>query len=160
MNTYTKEDIDKMSYEDLKEQEEKHLRNAQIFRVLAEDTKSKEVTKDGVQAFYNYEFESSSGLTDEFARFNREYKKSLKKILKGYKLLNWNRGHFECSAFFQNESTDKIVYISCSDVRYFKNGWHNDILIREAEHEKDYTGGSNWKATLYTLKEVADKLTK
>jgi hypothetical protein len=108
-----------------------------------------------------HEFDSSSGLTEDWAKFARDMKLYLYGIFKSeYKLVSFSRGHFYFSSFFKNIKTDKLVYISCSDVRYFPGQWHNDLLIRTAKHEKDYTGGSNNTCSLNELRKMADKLTK
>lgn len=112
-----------------------------------------------MQQWRGVEFDSSSGLTPEFEQFAKDYRKSMTEIMRaGYKLVSWSRGHFYCSSFWRHEASGKLVYISCSDVRHFPEGWDRDILIRTAQHDKDYTGGSNNSATLAELKEVADRL--
>jgi len=89
----------------------------------------------------NHEFESSSSTTEEFKSFSRDIKKYLKEKMVGYNLVNYNRGHFYFSAFFEKD--EKFIYISSSDVRHFKDEWLNNLLVRTAENEKDYTGGRN-----------------
>jgi len=111
-----------------------------------------------MEDYLTVEFESSSDTTPQFASFARKYKNAIKKQLEahGFELVEWIRGHFYCSGFAKKSG--KYIYFSCSDVRYFSNGWYDDLLVRTAEHDKDYTGGSNNWATLNTLGEVADKL--
>ncbi len=104
-----------------------------------------------------YYFESSCHLTPEFAEFAKQIKSYLKKI-EGYELVDFLRGHFEFSAFLKNIKTGKLVYVSCSDVRYFPDEWYNNLLIRTASHEKDYTGGSNNYVKFIELKKMADRL--
>jgi hypothetical protein len=77
-----------------------------------------------------------------------------------FELVNWNRGHFYISAFFKNKLTEKLIYISCSDVRFFPNEWCFNILIRTVKHDKDYSGGANNFTSLYTIYEDAVRLTK
>lgn len=36
-----------------------------------------------------------------------------------------------------------MVYFRISDVRFFKNEWIDEILVRAAYNEKDYKGGRN-----------------
>ena len=104
--------------------------------------KSQSSKKMGIEKWLNNDFESSSGLTDEFAQFAREYKKHIMASLpKGAELVNFNRGHFYISGFVKRENN--FVYFSCDDVRGSNNGWYESILIRTAKHDKDYTGGSN-----------------
>lgn len=107
-------------------------------------------SKIGIEKWLDYTFESSSMTTPEFASFARECKKELAKQLPdNCEIVAWNRGHFYISCFIKNITTGKFVYLSTSDVRHFPNEWYNNILIRTAKHEKDYTGGSNdwsdWK---------------
>ena len=90
-------------------------------------------------------FQSSTRNTKEFLFFVRLYKNKITKDAKenGLALVKWSTGHFYCSAFFENIKTGKLVYMSCSDVRFFKNGWCDNILIRTATNDRDYTGGNN-----------------
>ena len=44
------------------------------------------------------------------------------------------------------------MYMSISDVRFFKNEWYNHILFRTAKSEKDFTGGTNLYTTLPLLR--------
>ena len=108
-----------------------------------------------------HEFESSSYTTDEFARFSIAMRATIKaELAPEFDLVTYNRGHFYFSAFFRNKSNGKLVYISSSDVRYFPNSWAKNLLIRSAEHEKDYRGGPNNYSELATLKTKAHYLTK
>lgn len=92
----------------------------------------------------DYNFESSSGLTEEFNDFYKDFRKYIKNIIpSNYSLVKINRGHFYVSGFIKNNDTEKYVYFSCSDVRFSKDEWKNRLLIRTAKHEEDYTGGSN-----------------
>ena len=104
--------------------------------------------KTGIEKWRGNCFESSSGLTKEFSDFARDYRRELKKAIgDSYIIAAWSRGHFAVSAFVRNIKTGKTAYISTSDVRGGRDGWYNNILIRTAKHEKDYTGGSNGYAT-------------
>jgi len=115
----------------------------------------------GIESWLGYTFESSSCLTPEYAQFSREIKSYIKKQLgEDLELINWNKGHFYFSGFIKNKLTKRLVYASCSDVRFWKDGWYNNLLIRTAESEKDYTGGSNNHCSLKGLKDKALKLTE
>lgn len=119
---------------------------------LLEEKKSRGTT--GMQEWIDYSFESSSGLTEEFAQFARDFKKELTKMVNlEWELVNWSRGHFEVSGFLKNRSTEKYIYFSTSDVRHFQNEWYENILIRTAKHDKDYTGGRNCFTTWENLPE-------
>jgi len=90
-------------------------------------------------------FESSSGRTPQFAAFSSAYRRHLVNSLKGsdFKLVTWSVGHFYCSAFIENQHNFKLAYINFSDVRFFPGDWLNHVLVRSAQHMKDYTGGRN-----------------
>ena len=92
-----------------------------------------------------------SVVSDDYKSFQTKYRNYLKKVCKenGYELVSFNPSHYEFSCFIKGN--DKFVYISISDVRYFKNQWYNHILIRSAKHEKDYTGGFNQYTSLQLL---------
>ena len=93
-------------------------------------------------ALLEQEFESSCGLTPQFATFAKTFKRELKKELEesvGITEFDFHRGHFVCSGFFKTND-DRIFYFSQSDVRFFKE---NKLLVRTAKHFKDYTGGKN-----------------
>ena len=115
----------------------------------------------GIEKWLNYKFESSSSLTPEFAQFRKEIKSYIKKQLdKDLELIMpFGTLHFAFSGFIKNKLTGKFVYFSCDDVRYSKNAWHNNLLIRTALNEKDYTGGSNGWCKLPNLSEKTLLLT-
>jgi len=94
--------------------------------------------------WFDHHFESSSGPTVEFNTFAKDFKRNLKEELgNGFELVGWSKGHFYVSTFIRNLTNQKLAYLSISDVRHFRNGWFKNILIRTAEHDKDWTGGSN-----------------
>lgn len=87
------------------------------------------------------EFESSSGLTEQFASFYRLFKGEFTRALKEnleVKEIHISRGHFYISGFFQLVD-GKIWYFSLGDVRW----GDGKLLIRTAKSFQDYTGGSN-----------------
>jgi len=89
-----------------------------------------------------YEFTSSISETDEFKAFARDFKRCINSIIPdGIELVKFSRGHFYCNGFLKRD--DKFIYFSIPDVRYWKDKWFNNILIRSAENTEDYTGGSN-----------------
>ena len=84
-------------------------------------------------------FESSSGLTEEFAAFSKALKSLIKNLLpQDANLVSFSRGHFYCSGFIEKHG--KFVYFSTSDVR---PTWNQSFLIRTASDGKDYRGGAN-----------------
>lgn len=119
---------------------------AQIEALLEENKKLKEhlQTKsksNSVEKWLGYEFESSCGDTDEFLAFVKDFRKFIKENLPdNSELVGFNKNHFECSGFVKRDT--HYVYFSISDVRYWQ-GWYDNVLIRTAKHEKDWTGGSN-----------------
>lgn len=103
------------------------------------------------------EFQSSATRTKEYSDFFRDLKKHIKSILpEGSELVNFKPNHFDGSGFVKRG--DKYVYISISDVRYFKDQWYNQMLIRTAKHDKDWTGGSNGYTDLPNFKKNVERL--
>jgi len=105
-------------------------------------------------------FQSSTGLTEEFARFARDFKKYLREVCStDYDIVNFSRGHFYLSGFVKRRFNGKLAYFSISDVRHFPDSWIDNTLVRTAEHEKDYTGGSNNSCKIDELEDVFERLT-
>jgi hypothetical protein len=90
-------------------------------------------------------FESSSGKTPQFVAFFKDFRREVKRqcVAAGLSVLDIYIGHFEASGFVLNPKTAKMAYFHISDVRFFPRSWSEDILIRTAKHDKDYTGGAN-----------------
>ena len=107
-------------------------------------------------------FESSCSRTPEFMAFARMFRGHIQKQAKenGLVLVNYSNGHFYCSGFFKNLITGKYAYFSISDVRYFKDSWIDDVLLRTAKHEKDYTGGSNQSVHINNIGKEALEITQ
>ena len=135
-----------MRIEGLKEENDK----------LRQELKDKGDIK-GIEKWVGFEFESSSVATEEWNAFAKDFKKHIKSQLPdGSELLDFHKMHFEVSGFVKRG--EKYVYFSISDVRHFRDEWHNNMLIRTAEHDKDYTGGSNGFTTLTDFKKKVDYL--
>jgi hypothetical protein len=99
--------------------------------------------------------------SDAFAQFIRDTRSDLKRMLKGtgWELkTGWKGNWFTTSGFLYNESLDRWVYISISDVRYWQDSWFERLLIRTAEHEKDYTGGRNQYCNFYDIPEQLERM--
>lgn len=114
-------------------------------------------------AYIRHGFESSSGLTPDFATFASGVKKALKKDCEavGLELAKFSRGHFEVTAFIRNPATERIAYISIGDMRGSYGGHPLDqVLYRSAEHLKDYHGGRNNFTSLTSLVECVKSLTE
>ena len=115
------------------------------------EAQNKKAEAKGIESWLGNSFESSSCLTEEFDSFYKQYRKELKAKLKGFELVNISRGHFDISGFVKNTATEKLAYFSTSDVRYSPDNWYNNILVRTAQHDKDYSGGRNDNANWNSL---------
>ena len=114
-------------------------------------------------AYIHHEFESSSGLTPDFAAFAGSVKKALKKdcAVAGLELAKFSRGHFNVTAFVRNPVTDNFTYISIGDMRGVYGGHPLDqVLYRSVRHLNDYCGGQNRYASLTDLVERVKALTE
>jgi hypothetical protein len=95
-----------------------------------------------LDAFKTWEFSSGPSAGPDFKVFVRLFRSFVKKNLPiGAALAKFYVGHYECSGFIEKDG--KCVYFSISDVRYYKAGWADDILIRTARGINDFTGGLN-----------------
>jgi hypothetical protein len=132
-------------WENKLEEAKASLELAKIKLELAEKELEESKEKTGIKTWLDYDFESSSGLTPKFSQFRKEIKKYIKNILDENLELIMPFGslHFAFSGFIKNKLTGKYVYFSSSDVRFWKNAWYDNLLIRTAKDEKDFTGGRN-----------------
>ena len=112
-----------------------------------------------MKQWLDYYFSTGSYTGEDYRKFESQYRNKLKKIAKenGFQLVSFNRNHYEFSCFFKNE-LNKYVYMSISDVRYWKNEWYNRILIRTAESDSDFRGGSNRYTNYENLGQSISKL--
>ena len=91
--------------------------------------------------------------------FKRDFRSDIRKLLIGVATIHSvNYGHWYITMFVKLENSDKLVYISISDVRHFKNEWFSNILFRTAKHDKDWTGGGNRYTNLKSLAENIDRI--
>lgn len=97
----------------------------------------------------NY-FGSGSYTTKQFDEFFEDFKKSFTYQLKKLKAkeIEFSKGHFYLSGFFK--VGEQFYYFSIGDVRHgfdcvmqWDGNYKVKMLIRTAEHNKDYTGGMN-----------------
>jgi hypothetical protein len=90
-------------------------------------------------------FGSGSYTTPEFNDFFEKFKGSLTRQFKHLKAtdIEFSKGHFGMSGFFK--IGEQYYYFSLSDVRFVDVDWYGNpkMLIRTAESNKDYSGGSN-----------------
>ena len=117
-------------------------------------------TIEKLEEYSEYQF-SSGGTTGEgYKKFERTFRGYIKNIAtkNNLELVKFNKGHYYFSCFIKNPDTGLCVYVSISDVRAFPNEWRDNILIRTADHEKDYRGGQNSFTSLekleYTMKRM------
>jgi hypothetical protein len=138
-----------------------------------------------IEEYLNVNFESSSVTTNQFLAFAKDYKVALQQRLPmGLYISTCSIGHFYVSGFITetqckdckpgeirdcdmmvNKIVDKCkgpcyIYFSCSDVRFFKNAWYHNILIRSAKDGKDFTGGANGFTTLEDFGKNIDRMMK
>jgi hypothetical protein len=110
-----------------------------------------------LEAFKSWEFSSGSTTGSDFKVFSRLYKKWVTRNLPdGAKLDTFSSGHYDLYSFIEKDG--KYVYFSISDVRYFPGGWYENILIRTAKSNKDYTGGSNDYTTMSRFRDNVARL--
>ena len=112
-----------------------------------------------LEKYIDYEFSSGCYTGDDYKSFQTKYINFLRSICKQnhWQLVNVGRNHYCFSAFIKS-AENKCVYVSISDVRFFTNEWHNNILIRTAKNEQDYYGGFNHRTTLKELEMKAMEL--
>lgn len=98
-----------------------------------------------IEKWIYYRFEPVECKTGkDFMDFVRSFKSELKAQINGsgYEMIKFSKGYFFISGFLYNKNNGKYMYFSAGDVRD-TGVWHNRILVREARHENDYTGGRN-----------------
>ncbi len=105
-----------------------------------------------LQKCLDFQFSTGIYTGSDYITFQTKYLNFLKHMCKnnGWKLVNVNKNHYCFSAFIKSK-TNKCVYLSISDVRYFDNDWYKNILVRTAKNELDYKGGFNNYTTLDNL---------
>lgn len=117
-------------------------------------------TKYNTNEWLRHTFSTGGYAGEDFKAFARWYRRHLKtKIGSGYEFAKFSVGHYEISGFIRNKDTGEVCYFSTSDVRFNKNCWNEHILIREAKHDRDFTGGMNQYCTLNELPKLCELLT-
>jgi hypothetical protein len=107
--------------------------------------------------FKAWEFSSGPVIDEDFRVFARLFKKHVTQNLPTEAVLvKFNSGHYYVSGFIERQG--KYAYFSISDVRHFPNDWHNNILVRTAKSETDYSGGCNRYTTLDNFTRAIDNL--
>ena len=113
-----------------------------------------------------------STVSPEFHSFQVAFINAMRKIAKtiGAEIVNHSYGHYDVSGFFKKG--DKYVYFSYSNgcgyggrTHIILKGGHEwdcgccaPLLIRTAEHEKDYHGGTNNFRPFTQCEELIEKL--
>ena len=98
-----------------------------------------------LEKYLNHTFSTGYYTPDrDYLSFQRKYINYLRSICKenDWILVKANKSHYFFSAFIK-DVYGLCVYISISDVRFWKNEWYNNVLIRDAKDENDYHGGRN-----------------
>ena len=81
-------------------------------------------------------------LSPEFVDMCKDlYKKLRRQLGEGYVVL-FNACFYDFYTFVYNKETGKWCYVSCPDVRHFKD-WKENILVRKCKDDKDFSGGGN-----------------
>jgi hypothetical protein len=71
--------------------------------------------------------------------------------------LKMNKNHY-CFSVVIKRDDERFVYVSISDVRYFRDEWNKSVVYRTMEHEKDWKGGSNHYANINELEKGIENL--
>ena len=112
-----------------------------------------------IEKWLNYSFSSGVTTGEDFNIFFREIKKFIKKNLPSeIELVKMDKNHYYFSGFLKNKKNGKYIYFSVSDVRFFKDDWYYNVLVRTAKDENDYTGGCNNYCKITELGEKALQL--
>jgi len=119
-------------------------------------SKSEEVP-DSLEGFKSWRFSTGPMIRKDFKQFAGLYKMFIKDNQpEGAELVEYNKGHYFLSGFIEKDG--KFVYFSISDVRYWENEWAENILIRTAENQEDFTGDMNSYTTLENIEEDIKEL--
>lgn len=103
-----------------------------------------------LEKWLKHEFSNGETIGDDFKQFSKDFRKCIKDQLSNSNvtIAVYSREHYFASGFVYCEDTAKYAYFSISDVRFWSSDWHENILIRTAKSDKDYTGGRNNYTTL------------
>jgi len=115
-------------------------------------------TLKDLEKYLDYEFSSGGYTGEDYKQFQNKYINYLRTLCgqNGWELVKAGRNHYEFTAFIKRD--DRYVYLSISDVRFFRNDWYNHILIRTAFDDRDYHGGYNNYTSLPNLKSAVGNL--
>ena len=108
--------------------------------------------------FVNHCFSLGPTTGRDFKIFAEHFERELKNQISPDYIISYKSvGHYYLCGFIKSKE-GKFVYFSIPDVRFFPEEWHTNILIRTAEHEKDWIGGCNHYTSLEEFKASIDKL--
>lgn len=82
------------------------------------------------------EFISSSQVTEQYKAAKRLFRNHIKKLFPEDEIIIGSCPHFEFTGFIKR--SERYAYFSTGDLR-----WKDSMLVRIAEHDKDWTGGNN-----------------
>ena len=112
-----------------------------------------------LDAFKTWEFSTGGIAGTDFKIFAEMFRKYVERnIPSNTELVGFSTGHYDLSCFLKRGIN--FVYFSIPDVRFFKNEWVDNILIRTAKSEKDYTGGRNNYTDLENFRNAVNNLLK
>lgn len=84
----------------------------------------------------NQHYISSCSITPQYTAAKRAFKRELGKIFGKDNVIMNSCPHFKFTGFIRFR--DEYVYFSSSDLR-----WKSSMLVRKADHPKDYKGKAN-----------------
>lgn len=97
----------------------------------------------------------------DFKRFALQFRNAVKRSLpENWKLHECKPNWFTITGFVHNTVTDKWIYFSISDVRFWKDEWCDQILIRTANGPRDFKGGGNHYTSALDFKKNIEWLGK
>lgn len=100
-----------------------------------------------INEWKKHEFSTGCTTGEDYKKFQHQMKSDLKKqaAKEGLELHRFNPNHYEFSAVLSKnfDSETRFVFVSISDVRFFKNQWADHVLVRTMAHDHDWTGGRN-----------------
>ena len=100
-----------------------------------------------LDGFRDWQFTSGPTTGEDFRIFAKKFHNYIKgQLPEGARMQRFSIGHYEVNGFI--ERGGKFAYFDISDVRHFPGEWHERILIRTAESDRDYTGGPNQSTSM------------
>lgn len=105
---------------------------------------------NSLKKYLGYRFSSGGVIGSDFKSFSTKLRNYIKAVCdeNGLEMVSYNRNHYEASGFLKYTKTGQYIYWSISDVRFWQDEWYNSVLIRLADHEKDYHGKENNRCSL------------